>query len=313
MSERSLAVVLIDFENIYYFLKNHPTHKVTDCTDAIVEMIKKMREHLAEIYQEHVLTMDAYADFDRIDETPQSDLYLLGVETHNVLGTEHKNAADMRLCIDTLDILYNRSEITTFVLVAGDRDYIPVIQHLKKRNKTVRVVGFTGATKSVSGDLLAIVGSEYFIDATQFVAALQAQSQAPLPAPSIAPTTSVPRLPSEAQQTMHAAVPPTPTKPPGSSIPLDTEGFMDWGRYEDRALQILMANYKDRPEVFLTPYLHKVRAELSELTEAERKQLIGRLAKTGCFKIEKRHGTPNDFSVLVMNWNSQRVQTAYPG
>lgn len=313
MPERCLAVVLIDFENIYYFLKNHPTHKILDCTDAIVEMITKMKKHLLTNYQEHVLSMDAYADFDRIDETPQRDLYLLGVETHNVLGTEHKNAADMRLCIDTLDILYNRSEIVTFVLVAGDRDYIPVIQYLKKRNKTVRVVGFAGATKSVSGDLLTIVGSEYFVDATQFVATLQTPPQTPLTSPSITPSSSTSKIHNEVPLQIHAASPLLPSKPSTSFISPDAEGFMDWGKYEDRALQILMDNYKDFPEVFLTPYLHKLRAELSELTESERKQLIGRLEKHGCFKIEKRPGTPNAFSVLVMNWNSQRVQAAYPG
>ena len=74
------------------------------------------------------------------------DLYLLGVEAHNVLGTEHKNAADMRLCIDAMEILYTRQNIQSFILVAGDRDYIPVIQHLKKNGRTVRVAGFAAAS-----------------------------------------------------------------------------------------------------------------------------------------------------------------------
>ncbi|MEJ7659048.1 MAG: hypothetical protein WKG07_05175 [Hymenobacter sp.] len=51
------------------------------------------------------LVLNAYADFDRIPTGPQGPLYLMGVSTRNVLGTDHKNAADMQLCIDALEVL----------------------------------------------------------------------------------------------------------------------------------------------------------------------------------------------------------------
>jgi hypothetical protein len=85
----------------------------------------------------------------------------MGVETVYVLGTEHKNAADMKLCIDAMEVLYTRPEIETFVLFAGDRDYIPLIQHLKQQAKSVIAVGFEGA---FSGDLMTNVGRKNFID-----------------------------------------------------------------------------------------------------------------------------------------------------
>jgi hypothetical protein len=46
--------------------------------------------------------------------------------------------------------------------VAGDRDYIPVIQHLRRSAKRVLGVGFR---ESVSGDLLLNLGDKKFIDA----------------------------------------------------------------------------------------------------------------------------------------------------
>src|SRR5512140_2018595 len=110
---KTLAAALVDFENVYYWLKRSP-HAVMDPTQAIVGIVRALRKHVGEAYDERLLSVDAYADFDRIEEGAQSELYLLGVETHNVLGTDHKNAADMRLCIDTLDILYTRPEIETF-------------------------------------------------------------------------------------------------------------------------------------------------------------------------------------------------------
>lgn len=273
MAERNVAAIFIDFENIFYFLKNQLPER-EDSITAITGMVRSLKQHLVDVFNEHALSMDAYADFDRIGAA-QSEMYLLGVETHNVLGTEHKNAADMRLCIDTLDTLYNRPEINSFVLVAGDRDYIPVIQYLKKRNRIVRVVGFP---MSVSGDLLTIVGNDLFIDATQFVPALlRAQQERPGEAASVT----------------------------SSSLAMDFE------KYETQAAQVLLTHFKNKAEVWLTPYLHKLRAELSELTEQERKQLISRLVEKGVFKIEKRPGVPNDFSVLVMNWSNVLVRMAY--
>ncbi len=154
------AAVFIDFENIYYFLKNY-FHDPADLDDYVLKIVRGLRDNLAQQNLD-CLVMNAYADFERIPTMPQGNLYLLGVNTRNVLGTDHKNAADMQLCIDALEVLYTRSDIGTFILVAGDRDYIPLIQHLRRQAKQVRVAGFR---ESVSGDLIQNLGKQHFINA----------------------------------------------------------------------------------------------------------------------------------------------------
>ena len=72
----------------------------------------------------------------------------------------------MQLCIDVLEVLYTRAEISTFVLVAGDRDYIPVIQHLRRQARSILGVGFR---ESVSGDLLLNLGEGQFLDARELL------------------------------------------------------------------------------------------------------------------------------------------------
>ncbi len=160
------AAVFIDFENIYYFIKNHYLDP-QDTHDTAVELVRQLRDTLKTQLSLDTLVMDAYADFERIPAGPQGPLYLLGVKTINVLGTEHKNAADMQLCIDAMSVLYTRPDIGTFVLVAGDRDYIPVLQHLRRQARQIKVVGFR---ESVSGDLLQMLGAEHFIDARELLA-----------------------------------------------------------------------------------------------------------------------------------------------
>src|SRR5438477_4074244 len=104
------AAVFIDFENIFYFLKDNYAD-LPDLNDYIFDILRSLQKHLEDRLGMRTIIAKAYADFERMKSTPQGSLYLMGVETHNVLGTDHKNAADMKLCIDALEILYTRPEI----------------------------------------------------------------------------------------------------------------------------------------------------------------------------------------------------------
>jgi len=166
------AAVFIDFENVYYFLKNHYLDP-QDPHDYALDLVRSLRDTLKREQGLDSLVLYAYADFDKLPSGPQGPLYLMGVDTRNVLGTDHKNAADMQLCIDALEVLYTRPDIGTFVLVAGDRDYIPVLQHLRRQARQVKVVGFR---ESVSGDLLLMLGQEHYLDARQLLPAERLQA-----------------------------------------------------------------------------------------------------------------------------------------
>lgn len=306
------AAVLMDYENVYYFLKNSTTDR-RDVVDLTIQMIRGLRKYLLDTYNEQVISLDAYADFERIKESPMGDLYLLGVEAHNVLGTEHKNAADMRLCIDAMEILYTRQSIQSFILVAGDRDYIPVIQHLKKNGRLVRVAGFRG---SVSGDLLLSLGEEYFIDAKQFLPDVELPSfvRAGVNTASAGAATSTTAVVAGAG----AGIKPQPgtAKPamPVFSAPkqwYEPEVEEDLTENQKFALHLLLKYFGSKPEVYMVPYLHRLRNEMPQLTEWDRKRLIMELNARGAIKVEKRSGDEHDYSVIIINWNHADVQTNY--
>ncbi len=164
-SPPQFAALFLDFENIYYYLREEFVDP-PNLNDAILELIRNLRNHLQDEFGLDSIISNAYADFERVGSTPQGALFLLGVDTKNVLGTDHKNAADMRLCIDALEVLYTRPEIQSFVLVTGDRDYIPLIQHLRRKARHVLGAGFRLKT---SGDLLLNLGEGRFIDLSPFL------------------------------------------------------------------------------------------------------------------------------------------------
>lgn len=57
-----------------------------------------------------------------------------------------KNGADIRLAVDALEDVGTMPHVGTVVLVAGDSDYIPLAQRLKRMGQYVVAVGVAGAT-----------------------------------------------------------------------------------------------------------------------------------------------------------------------
>ncbi|MCW5937408.1 MAG: NYN domain-containing protein [Fimbriimonadaceae bacterium] len=297
------AAVFVDFENLYYGLYNSLPDEI-DSGDQVVQVVRDLRGLLLEKYGEQCIISHAYADFERIESDVQGPLYLSGVETHNVLGTEHKNAADMRLCIDALETMYTRPDIQTFVFLAGDRDYIPVIQHLKKHARTVRALAFLD---NMSGDLLQNVGEEYFIDAKTLLLPEVAAKLGTKPKREPKPISqeAVKWMVAERAKTDYG----TKFRTPKSLIEED----------DVIAVKILLAEFGHHREVFVTPFLHRLRNDLPHLAEHERKKLITRLEDSGIVAISKREGVdrftgePNVYSVIIINWNHPDVQDLNPG
>ena len=298
----SYAAVFVDFENVYYFLKNH-FHDPPDLNDYVLALVRKLRDDLAARGLD-CLVLNAYADFERLATAPQGGLYLMGVSTRNVLGTHHKNAADMQLCIDAMEVLYTRPDIGTFVLVAGDRDYIPLLQHLRRQARQVLVAGFREAT---SGDLLQNLGPQHFLDARELLppatlALLEARRNGRPAAPAAAAPAPVALT---ATPDAEAAPAFDPVRPLAGSNELACLAFMA------AELQRL-SQHRLVHELWLTPFLRRLTDEFPALPEYERRDLINALRTAGALRIEKREGEQHPFSVIVLNPEHPDVRALSP-
>lgn len=344
---RGFAAVFIDFENIFYFLKDNYAD-LPDLNDYVFDMLRNLRQHLERRLGLQSIIMKAYADFEQLKSTPQGSLYLMGVETHNVLGTDHKNAADMRLCIDALEVLYTRPEIDAFVFVAGDRDYIPVIQHLKKQARTVYAVAFRG---NISGDLLQNIGSRYFIDAVTLIDGtmlrrLEDSARRQQEIERIEFERDVIRTAELEEREAHErrqmlmqpdaggmtidliriaeAIEPLSDENDIQAEPNrngfhqpDEERFNAVGDLASEAeqicLEVLLRNYGRHHEVWMSPFLRKLSDALPRLADFERKALLTSLEHVGAIRIEKRRGEPYDYSIILVNYNHPAVRELMPG
>src|SRR5207248_7748651 len=63
-----------------------------------------------------------------------------------------KNSADIRLCVDALDLAYSKEHIDTFVVVSGDSDFSPLVSKIKENGKHVIGLGMQESTSDLLRD-----------------------------------------------------------------------------------------------------------------------------------------------------------------
>lgn len=102
----------------------------------------------------------AYADWSKdIFAQYQPRLMEKGFELIHLPATnlQGKNGSDVRLAIDVMEMLEQFSDINHIIIGSGDTDFIPLIQRLRSRGKTVVVLGFEHSV----GNLVKLNSAEY--------------------------------------------------------------------------------------------------------------------------------------------------------
>jgi uncharacterized protein (TIGR00288 family) len=139
-SQESSIAVFIDFEN--FALGFEHSKKRFE--------IQKVLERLLE--KGKIIVKRAYADWTRYRDYKQSlhesAIELIEVPKRSAAG---KNSADIRMCVDAIDLAHSKSHIDTFAILTGDSDFSPLVSKLKENGK--RVIGL-GMKDSTSGLLV---------------------------------------------------------------------------------------------------------------------------------------------------------------
>jgi uncharacterized protein (TIGR00288 family) len=96
-----------------------------------------------------VVVRRAYADWSFFDEDRRmlTRSHVELIEMPQRMGTSRKNAADIKMAVDAMELAFEREYISTFVLCTGDSDFTPLVHKLRGLNK--RVIG-VGVEKSTS-------------------------------------------------------------------------------------------------------------------------------------------------------------------
>jgi uncharacterized protein (TIGR00288 family) len=140
------AALLIDFDNVTMGMRSDLSRD-----------LRKLLE--SDIIKGKVTVQRAYADWRRY---PQ---YIVPLSENSIdlifapaYGSSKKNATDIRMAIDAMELVFVRPEIGTFILLTGDSDFSSCVLKLKEYGKYVIGVGI----QESSSDILVQNCDEYY-------------------------------------------------------------------------------------------------------------------------------------------------------
>jgi len=136
--ERALAV-FVDFENLALGFKGKKDKRFD---------IQKVLERLVE--KGKIIVKKAYADWAEYSDYKralhEAAIELIDIPRRVMSG---KNSADIRLCVDAIDMCYSKEHIDTFVIVSGDSDFSPLVSKLKENGKGVIGLGMKESSSNL--------------------------------------------------------------------------------------------------------------------------------------------------------------------
>ena len=137
---------MIDFDNVTLGIRTDLQHQLRALMNS-------------EIIKGKVAVQRAYADWRRYPQytVPLSEASI-DLIFAPAFGSNKKNATDIRLAIDALELVFTRPEIGVFILLSGDSDFSSLVLKLKEYGKYVIGVGI----RESSSDLLIQNCDEYY-------------------------------------------------------------------------------------------------------------------------------------------------------
>ncbi len=110
---------------------------------------KPIADALAE--RGRVVVRRAYADWSSFlkDRQMLADNQVELIEIPQRRGRVRKNAADIKMAVDAVELAFERDYVTAFVICTGDSDFTPLVQKLRELNKRVVGVGLKASTSAM--------------------------------------------------------------------------------------------------------------------------------------------------------------------
>jgi uncharacterized protein (TIGR00288 family) len=201
MDEERIALFL-DYENLAIGAREHLRGAAFDfgpIADAIAD-------------RGRIVVKRAYADWTMFDDgrrmLARQNVEL--IEIPQKLGAVRKNAADIKLAVDAIELAFERDYITTYVLCTGDSDFTPLVAKLRELNKRVIGIGVAGSTSAL---LPPSVDEFLFYDRLEGIEPGPGRKRAATPAKTARPR----------GRAKPAAAAPVATEPEAADAPADEE------------------------------------------------------------------------------------------
>lgn len=141
MDQEDRIALFLDYENLALGVRDHHGGQAFD--------LRPIADALAE--RGRVVVRRAYADWSYFDEDRRmlTRSHVELIEIPQRMGASRKNAADIKMAVDAVELAFEREYISTFVIGTGDSDFTPLVHKLRELNKRVIGVGVENSTSAL--------------------------------------------------------------------------------------------------------------------------------------------------------------------
>ena len=137
-TDEERIALFLDYENLAIGTREHLRGMSFDLRPVLDALAERGR----------VIARKAYADWSYFDEDRRmlTRGHVELIEIPQRMGASRKNAADIKMAVDALEMAFERDYVTTFVICTGDSDFTPLVHKLRELNKRVIGVGIKQST-----------------------------------------------------------------------------------------------------------------------------------------------------------------------
>src|SRR5512133_3043081 len=139
MQEKLNIAVFVDYDNIEIGVKSTLRREFE--VSLVLDALKERGDIVAKF---------AYANWGRQEgATRQMAENAIQMVQRVPSPRRDKNAADINLALDALEMAFTHDHVNAFAIISGDSDFIPLVNKLKEYGKTVFVVGGKAFTSTI--------------------------------------------------------------------------------------------------------------------------------------------------------------------
>jgi uncharacterized protein (TIGR00288 family) len=141
MDDEDRIALFLDYENLAIGAR--------DNLGGVDFDVRPIADALAE--RGRVVVRRAYADWSNFDEDRRmlTRSHVELIEMPQRMGAVRKNAADIKMAVDAVELAFVRDYVSTFVICTGDSDFTPLVYKLRELNKSVIGVGVRASTSKI--------------------------------------------------------------------------------------------------------------------------------------------------------------------
>jgi len=158
-----LGAIFVDFDDLCAAMEERYKAAPEEAVTRAVLAVGKVNTFMQERMRITPIIRMAFADWSGSPDV-LNELYTMGIKVVHAKAGQSGETADIELSLALQEVVLSRSDIGTVAVVAGDRDYMPVIHRAIDKGRRVVVFSFQ---ETLSGDIRRLLGDGncLFLDA----------------------------------------------------------------------------------------------------------------------------------------------------